>query len=272
MKRILLFLSILVSRQNVTRRASCSNPALQFVAVGSWGDDKHVNPQVCLCVRVCVLVCVCLCVCVRACVSHANPQLHVFRGWGGDGSALASLTTAGSVVSLLLCVRRSRLPSCVCFVHYFGAQIQPAAVRVRGGCGSGPARELRCFGRERDAAAAGCVARPASYWTSAKTFSFFCSFWRLGCVGWLDVTAVNIPHEMLQRWRARIAAHRVQVRLFPPKSNSASAPPVQIFRPHWKAHDFEINHILLIDVITIQHQIRTIVASQVLPVTVAAVR
>jgi hypothetical protein len=44
-----------------------------FVAVGSWGDDKHVNPQ-----------------------------LHVFKGRGGDGSVLASLTTTGSVVDLLL--------------------------------------------------------------------------------------------------------------------------------------------------------------------------
>ncbi len=44
-----------------------------FVAVGSWGDDKNVNPQ-----------------------------LHVFRGRGGDGSVLASMTTAGSVVDLLL--------------------------------------------------------------------------------------------------------------------------------------------------------------------------
>jgi hypothetical protein len=44
-----------------------------FVAVGSWGDEKHVNPQ-----------------------------LHVFRGWGGDGSVLAALTTAGSVLSLLV--------------------------------------------------------------------------------------------------------------------------------------------------------------------------
>lgn len=44
-----------------------------FVAVGSWGDDKHVNPQ-----------------------------LHVFKGRGGDGSVLASMTTTGSVVDLLL--------------------------------------------------------------------------------------------------------------------------------------------------------------------------
>jgi hypothetical protein len=45
----------------------------KFVAVGSWGDDKHVNPQ-----------------------------LHVFAGWGGDGTVLASLVTAGSVMDLLM--------------------------------------------------------------------------------------------------------------------------------------------------------------------------
>ena len=219
-------------------------------------------------------VCVCVFVCVRACVRvcHANPQLHVFRGWGGDGSALASLTTAGSVVSLLLCVRRSRFPSCVRFTHNFGAQIQPAAVRVRGGCGSGPARELRCFGRERDAAAAGCVARPASSWTSAKTLSLFCFFWRLGCVGWLDVTAVNIPHECCS----------AGVHASPPTvCKSVCSRQNQIRRQRLLSSLFDrtgkhtvlkSNHILMIDFITIQHKIRTIVASQVLPVTVAAVR
>jgi hypothetical protein len=45
----------------------------QYVAVGSWGDDKNVNPQ-----------------------------LHVFKGWGGDGAVLGSLSTSGSVMSLLM--------------------------------------------------------------------------------------------------------------------------------------------------------------------------
>lgn len=53
-------------------RSPLTQPS-QYAAVGSWGDDKHVNPQ-----------------------------LHVFRGWGGDGSVLAALNTTGSVTSLLL--------------------------------------------------------------------------------------------------------------------------------------------------------------------------
>ena len=52
----------------------------EFVAVGSWGDDKHLNPQ-----------------------------LHVFKALGGDGTVVASLVTQGSVMSLLTYHRASSL-------------------------------------------------------------------------------------------------------------------------------------------------------------------